>query len=42
MNYSDLIELDDYTEDMQSINEPYFELDPFASWEVDLHYAQGE
>lgn len=42
MNYSDLIEPDDYTEDMSALKEPYFQLDPFENYEIDLIYAQGE
>jgi len=33
---------DEYTEDQSALLEPYFQLDPFEGWEIDLIYAQGE
>lgn len=36
------LDYDERYEDYLAIVEPYFELDPFINWEVDLHYAQGE
>lgn len=38
--FDTLYEPSDYEED--SIREPYFQLDPFEMWEVDIEYAQGE
>lgn len=42
MNYDILIELSDHEEDMSATREPYFQLDPFENYEIDLEYAQGE
>lgn len=43
MNHFDqTYELSDYEEDMTSLREPYFQLDPFENYEIDLIYAQGE
>lgn len=43
MNHFDSIfELSDYEEDVMWIKEPYFQLDPFENYEIDLEYAQGE
>ena len=43
MNYFDsAYEVSDYEEDSHASREPYFQLDPFEIYEVDLHYAQGE
>lgn len=35
-------EYNDQMEDYLATVEPNFEIDPFANWEVDLIYAQGE
>lgn len=43
MNLFDLVyEVSDYEEDLHALKEPYFQLDPFENYEIDLHYAQGE
>lgn len=42
MNYYDLIELDDYQEDVQAIQEICFDVEPYWNMELDLEYAQGE
>lgn len=33
---------DEFTEDLSALLEPYFQLDPFEGWELDLEYMQGE
>ena len=40
--FDQLYEPSDYDEDIQAIREPYFQLDPFENYELDLEYAQGE
>lgn len=42
MNYYDLIELDDYQEDVLAIQEICFDVDPYWNMELDIEYAQGE
>lgn len=43
MNLFDQVyEVSDYEEDLHALKEPYFQLDPFETYEIDLIYAQGE
>lgn len=43
ISYEEIEELsNEYQEDLQSLREPDFNIDPYWNLELDLHYAQGE